>query len=162
MKRYILIITILLLLVLTGCSSNEEAAGESAGGSTDHQISQEEPTQEGETENMKLIIGEIEVPVTWEDNESVSAIKDLLPLTIQMSMYGGNEQVGSIGQRIVSNDKQTRTKSGDIVLYTSDQIVIFYGSNSWAYTRLGHVDLSKNEMKDLLGNGNVSIQIVGE
>ena len=35
---------------------------------------------------------------------------------------------------------------GDIVLYSGDQIVIFYGSNSWAYTRLGHVDLTQEEM----------------
>ncbi len=108
---------------------------------------------------MSLKIGETEVSVTWEENPSVEALKDLLPLTIEMSMYGGFEQVGSIGQEIISNDAQTKTEPGDIVLYSSDQIVIFYGNNSWAYTRLGHVDLTQEEMSELLANGDVTITI---
>ena len=107
---------------------------------------------------MKLKIGDTEVPVIWEENESVDALKALAaegPLTIHMSMYGGFEQVGPIGQDIVSNDQQTTTQAGDIVLYSGDQIVAFYRSNSWAYTRLGHADLSQKEMEDLLGNGDV-------
>ena len=111
---------------------------------------------------MKLKIGDTEVPVTWEENESVNALKTLAseqPLSIQMSMYGGFEQVGPIGQSIVSADQQTTTQAGDIVLYSSDQIVIFYGSNSWAYTRLGHVDLTQKEMEDLLGNGDITLTL---
>ena len=84
---------------------------------------------------------------------------ELLPLTIHMSMYGGFEQVGPIGRTIVRDDAQTTTASGDIVLYSGNQIVIFYGSNAWAYTRLGHVDLPTDEMERLLGNGDVTIAI---
>ena len=109
--------------------------------------------------DMTLLIGETEIPVTWEENPSVEALKELLPLTIQMSMYGGFEQVGSIGQEIVSNDEQTKTEPGDIVLYSGNQIVIFYGNNSWAYTRLGHADLSQEEMKELLAYGDVNVTI---
>lgn len=108
---------------------------------------------------MRLLIGETEVPVTWENNASVEALKELSPITIQMSMYGGFEQVGSIGQGIVRNDVQTETSYGDIVLYSGNQIVIFYGSNSWAYTRLGHVDLSQQEMREMLGSGDVAITL---
>ena len=75
-----------------------------------------------------------QVPVTWEENDSVKELKKILPLTVQMSTYGGFEQVGNLGQSIVRDDKQTKTAAGDIVLYSGDQIVIFYGSNSWAYT----------------------------
>ena len=109
---------------------------------------------------MKLTIGETEVPVTWEDNESVDALKALAakePLTIQLSMYGGFEQVGPIGQSIVRDDQQMTTEAGDIVLYSGNQIVVFYGSNSWAYTRLGHVELSQKELENLLGNGDVEL-----
>ncbi len=116
------------------------------------EIVTEEPT-------MILKIGKTEVPVIWEKNPSVEALKELLSLTIEMSMYGGFEQVGSIGQAIVSNDEQIKTEPGDIVLYSDDQIVIFYGKNSWAYTRLGHVDLSQKEMEDLLAHGDVTITI---
>ena len=81
---------------------------------------------------MKLLIGETEVPVTWEENASVEELRALLPLTIDMSMYGGFEQVGSIGQSITSDDQQITTAYGDVVLYSGDQLVIFYSTNSWA------------------------------
>ena len=75
-------------------------------------------------------------------------------------MYGGFEQVGSLGTRLPRDDRQTTTGSGDIVLYSGNQIVVFYGSNSWAYTRLGHIsDKSAEEMKALLGNGNVTLTL---
>ena len=116
--------------------------------------------EKGGSENtMRLLIGETEVPVAWEENESVKALQDLCPLTIRMSMYGGFEQVGPIGQNIVREDQQTVTDSGDIVLYSGNQIVIFYGSNSWAYTRLGHIDLSEQEMLNLLSGGDVTITL---
>ena len=89
----------------------------------------------------------------------MEALKEFLPLTVQMSMYGGFEQVGPIGQEIVSYDEQTKTEPGDIVLYSGNQIVIFYGNNSWAYTRLGHVDLSQEEMAELLAHGDATITI---
>ena len=76
-----------------------------------------------------------------------------------MSMYGGFEQVGSMGQSLPRNDVQTTTHYGDIVLYSGNQIVIFYGSNTWSYTRLGHVDLTQEEMTELLGGGDVTVTI---
>ena len=120
-------------------------------------------TQNDAEEYMHLFIGDTEVSVAWEDNESVSALLDLAKagqLIIEMSMYGGFEQVGSLGSSLPRNDKQTTTESGDIVLYSGNQVVIFYGSNSWAYTRLGRItDKTVTEMTELLGNGNVAITI---
>ena len=129
----------------------------------DRQLNTEAAESE-ETETMlQMKIGDTGVTVNWEDNESVEALKKLCqnrPLTIQMSMYGGFEQVGSMGQSLPRNDSQTTTQAGDIVLYSGNQIVVFYGSNSWAYTRLGHItDKSAQEMADLLGNGDVTITI---
>ena len=112
-----------------------------------------------EVVSMKLKIDSIEVPVTWEDNDSVDALKNLSPLTVEMSMYGGFEQVGSIGKSIAKDDKQTTTDYGDIVLYSGNQIVIFYGSNSWAYTRLGHIDMSQEELTELLGAKDVTVMV---
>ena len=112
---------------------------------------------------LQMKIGDTSVTVEWEDNKSVEALKYLCqrsPLTIQMSMYGGFEQVGLIGQILPRDDSQTTTQAGDIVLYSGNQIVVFYGSNSWAYTRLGHIrDKSAQEMALLLGNGDVTIMI---
>lgn len=112
---------------------------------------------------LQMRIDDTAVQVEWEDNESVSALQELCaeqPLTIQMSMYGGFEQVGSIGKKLPRNDKQTVTEAGDIVLYSGNQMVVFYGSNSWAYTRLGKItDKTSDEMRDLLSNGDVTIVI---
>lgn len=130
-------------------------------GSYDVLIELDESEKE-EASMMQMKINDTPVTVAWEDNESVSALKELAAndLTIQMSMYGGFEQVGSIGQRLPSSDVQTSTSSGDIVLYSSNQLVVFYGSNSWAYTRLGHItDKTPEEMRTLLSNGDVTITL---
>ena len=119
--------------------------------------------KETEEPMLTLRINNTPVAVQWEGNESVTALMELVekePLTISMSMYGGFEQVGPIGQSLPRNDEQTTTSSGDIVLYSGNQIVVFYGSNSWSYTRLGRItDKTASEMAELLGNGDVTITI---
>ena len=110
-------------------------------------------------EGMILKINGEDYPVEWEDNESVEALKELCPLTVEMSMYGGFEQVGSLGSNLPRTDKQITTDFGDIVLYSGNQIVIFYGSNSWAYTRLGHILADKEIIEEALRNGDVTITI---
>ena len=149
-------------------TSKEEAprpeAAEGAGAPAETAAAEEGSISEAENtgleDAMRLLIGETEVPVTWEENASVDALRALCPVTIQMSMYGGFEQVGSLGTNLPRNDKQTTTEAGDIVLYSGNQIVVFYGSNSWAYTRLGKIkDKTAAEMTDLLSNGNVTITI---
>ena len=143
-----------LCLLLTACGTAAEPELSAA-----PVISEETNTEEI---TMKLLINGTEVPVTWEQNDSVAALRELAGgegLEISMSMYGGFEQVGSLGQRLPRDDRQTSTEAGDIVLYSGDQIVVFYGSNSWAYTRLGHVGLSRAEMTELLANGSVTLRI---
>ena len=112
---------------------------------------------------LMLFIGNQAVTVSWEDTEAVAALRALAeegPVTIEMSMYGGFEQVGPIGQSLPANDVQTTTEAGDIVLYAGDRIVIFYGSNTWAYTRLGHItDKTASEMAQLLGQGDVTLTL---
>ncbi len=112
---------------------------------------------------MKLTIDGTALDVLWENNESVRSLMDLAaaaPLTIQMSPYGGFEQVGPIGQSLPRNDKQTTTEPGDLVLYSGNQIVVFYGSNSWAYTRLGKIQgLDQKALTGLLGNGAVTLTL---
>ena len=112
---------------------------------------------------LQMMIGDTAVAVDWEENESVDALKELCrdePLTISMSMYGGFEQVGAIGTNLPRSDVQTTTEAGDIVLYAGNQLVIFYGSNSWAYTRLGHIsDQSAADMAALLGHGDVTVTL---
>lgn len=116
-----------------------------------------------ENTGMKLMLGDTAVTVKWEENESVKALKELCkvkPLTIKMSKYGGFEQVGSIGQSLPKSDSRTTTQSGDIVLYSGDQLVVFYGSNTWEYTRLGKItNKSADELSQILGHDDVTITI---
>ncbi len=187
MKKSIWLLLLSLAVCMAGCAGKEETAGTSASAEASTEITEsstesssaevtstetvtssesEATVSASETETAKektmvLKIGDREVPVTWEDNDSVTDLKALAQdgLAIEMSMYGGFEQVGSIGKSITRKDSQTTTSSGDIVLYSGDQIVIFYGSNSWSYTRLGRIDLSEDEMTDLLSNGDVTITL---
>lgn len=112
---------------------------------------------------MKMTINHTPVTVEWEENEAVAALCEAVkdnPLTINMSMYGGFEQVGSLGMSLPQSDTRITTDPGDIVLYSGDQMVIFYGSNTWAYTRLGHItDKTQAELTQLLSNGNVTITL---
>ena len=126
---------------------------------------QDSKAESEDAETMRMKINETDVEVAWEDNESVEALKELArdSLRIQMSMYGGFEQVGSIGKSLPRNDSQTATHAGDIVLYSGNQLVVFYGSNSWAYTRLGRItDKSAAELGELLGNGDVDVTLTLE
>lgn len=139
-------------------SSHEVSASEQESASNTELTEQEETSEEAV---MILKIGDETVPVTWEDNQAAAELEGLAEsgLMIDMSKYGGFEQVGSIGQDITSDDEQITTAPGDIVLYSGDQIVIFYGSNSWAYTRLGKIDLTEDEITELLSNEDVTITI---
>lgn len=146
LKNWLIIVTsFVLVLTLASCGSGQQA----------------EQNNIQESSSMRLLINNSEVSVSWENNEAVAALTDLVkaePLEVNMSMYGGFEQVGSLGKSLPRNDKQTTTQAGDIVLYSGNQIVIFYGSNSWAYTRLGRItDKSASELTQLLGNGNVTV-----
>ena len=145
--------------------AEEAKAAETPTASTDPVVSSDK-TEDGDTtknKRLSLMIGDKEADVTWLDNESVDALRKLAeekPIEIHMSMYGGFEQVGFIGTTLPREDIQTTTSPGDIVLYSGNQIVLFYGSNSWSYTRLGRIaNQNTDGLKELLGNGDITITI---
>ena len=154
MNRKIKIQLLLLLILFSACRRNIK--NESGNKTDNNELSQKKE------QSMKMYINAEKVRVLWEDNESVKALNELLPIEIEMKMYSDFEQVGSIGKKLPRNDVQMTTKSGDIVLYAGDQLVVFYGSNSWAYTKLGKIDLNEDKLKDLLGNGDVKIALKNE
>ena len=114
-------------------------------------------------ETLRLQINDTEVAVQWENNGSVSALTELAssgPLTVVTSEYGGFERVGSLGERLPDNDVRITTEPGDVVLYSGDQIVIFYGSNTWEYTRLGKITgLNADELAGLLSGQDVTVTL---
>ena len=150
MKRLIMVL-LMSTLLLSGCINNKN--------NKDNQSEDDITNNILEEEIMKLEIDENVLDVSWNNNASVTALNEIKPLTINMHLYGGFEQVGSIGQSIVSDDKEITTKPGDIVLYSSNQIVVFFGTNTWSYTKLGHINLSDSELNTLLNKSNVTLKI---
>lgn len=131
-------------------STESEGAGQAADGSNSEEIA---------AIKMKVQIGSNTFTATLEENAAVDALVQRLknaPVTIQMRDYSGFEKVGSLGVSLPANNEQITTQAGDIVLYNGDQIVVFYGSNSWNYTRLGTID-DLTGWKEALGNGDVTI-----
>ena len=119
-------------------------------------------TAENESD-MKIFADGVSLNVEWEDNESVKALRKIIPLTVEMSAYGGFEQVGNLGRTLPRNDTHITAKPGDIMLYSGNQIVIFHGSNSWAYTRLGKIiGKSHSELLEILDKPEVTLKISAE
>ena len=114
-------------------------------------------------DQIRITVGERSFIVRLEDNESAAALRELLTAgdrTISASNYGGFEKVCQLGTSLPRNDVQTTTSAGDVMLYSGNQIVIFYGSNSWAYTRLGKVeDLSADELEQILSGSETEITL---
>lgn len=115
--------------------------------------------EENKIMQMNVQVGDIMFSATLEKNTAVDAFVELMktaPIVIQMSDYSGFEKVGSLGTNLPASNNQTTTQSGDIVLYNGNQIVIFYGSNSWSYTRIGKID-DLTGWKEALEAGDVTV-----
>lgn len=116
------------------------------------------------TDTIYLTIGSHRIAVKLEKNEATVALAEILKqsdITYTASDYGGFEKVGDLGYTLPRSDKRMTTEVGDVILYSGNQIVLFYGSNSWSYTKLGKMNgYSASELKEILTEFNpVSIKI---
>ena len=155
---------------LTGCVSSERVESNSESSSTAQMEDTSSEAESGNAENgqveeensemqMNVQVGGSTFTATLEENEAVDALVEMMeqgPVTIQMSDYSGFEKVGPLGTSLPTSNQQTTTQAGDIVLYQGNQIVMFYGSNSWSYTRLGHID-DLTGWEEALGSGDVTV-----
>ncbi len=143
-------------------SSEQEMLSQTVNETTELSISQTNTESKADvtmTNKMNIQIGDTTLTAMLEDNEAANELKKIITeegLTIRFSMYGGFEQVGSIGASLPTDDIQTSTSAGDIMLYSGNQMVMFYGNHSWAYTRLGKIDASAEELENVLGNNDVT------
>lgn len=81
-------------------------------------------------------------------------------VSVKMSDYANMEKVGSLGKDFPTNDKNIKTKAGDLILYQGNQFVIYYDTNEWEFTRLGKIQgVSAGELKKILGDGDVTITL---
>ena len=116
-------------------------------------------------ETIQITVSGKTLPVKIVDNEAtkvlVAALREA-SITYEANDYGGFEKVGSLGRSLPTSDTQITTQAGDVVLYSGNQIVLFYGSNTWSYTRIGKMQYeSPDELKSFLkaGEGNISVTL---
>ena len=100
---------------------------------------------------------------TLVDNSSTQALKEQLAkgnITVEMEDYASMEKVGSLGISLPRNDRPTTTGPGDLILYQGHNLVIYYDTNSWNFTRLGKIDnASQADLKAALGKGDVKVTL---
>ncbi len=163
----IIMLMLALNTLLTGCekdmsSKNTTEITSSVTAEADTSADETQITENNEEEEvikMNVQVGGRIFTATLEDNRAVDALAEMMenaPVTIEMNDYAGFEKVGSLGQNLPASNSQTTAQPGDIVLYQGNQIVIFYGSNSWSYTRLGRID-DLTGWEDALGSGDVTV-----
>lgn len=102
---------------------------------------------------IEVQIGAQTMIANLEENVATKELTSLLEddeIVMSASNYGGFEKVCSLGQNLSRADEQIVTEPGDIMLYNGNQLVIFYDSNSWSYTRIGRIDATQEELEAFL------------
>ena len=100
---------------------------------------------------------------TLVDNEATHKLISLLekgPISLSLSDNGGFEKIGTLPQSLPTSDVRQTAQSGDIMLYVSNVLCFFYGSNTWTYTKIGTFDgMSSAEIKEFLSGNQVSLSL---
>lgn len=109
--------------------------------------------------SMKLIIGDKTFPVKLENNETAQALKAQLPLSLTMTELNGNEKYYYYSTLPTAATRPGTIHAGDIMLYGSNTLVIFYETfeSEYSYTRIGSVT-NPDGLAEALGSGDVQVE----
>ena len=116
-------------------------------------------------QKMYHTIGGVTKTATLVDNSATQTLVAKLqeaPVTVTLNSSGGFEIWGALGFSLPTSNEQINALPGDIVLYNGSNICMFYGTNSWSYTRLGKIEgLSEIELRTFLkaGESNISVTL---
>ena len=110
-------------------------------------------------EDMKLIVGGKTFTVRLENNETVQALKAQLPLDLEMTELNGNEKYYYYSTLPTSATRPGTVRAGDIMLFQSNTLVIFYDTfeSDYSYTRIGSVT-DPDGLAEALGSGDVRVE----
>lgn len=143
--------------------SSSQLTSETVNSAQTQTTAQQEETTQMNSNTLELTVDGTALNVQWEDNDAVDDLLEMAQngeITVETSRYGGFEQVGSLPDSLTRNDSQMTARPGDIMLYSGNQIVIFFGSNSWSYTKLGHISgVSENELSKMLDKETATVTI---
>ena len=145
-----------LLLGLASC--NENAPVQKADASDPVSV-RAQVTNDVAQDKMKITIGSKTFKATLEDNPTVSKLKALLPLTLNMTELNGNEKYYHLSTRLPTDESNPGTiQSGDLMLYGDNSLVLFYKTikTSYSYTRLGRID-DASGLAAAVGAGDVAM-----
>ena len=140
------------LTTMTACARDDNEAD------SESQILQNDNSNMNTT--LKLTIGQTNFTATLEDNATVKELQSLLPMTLQMDELNGNEKYCYLSSSLPTAASRPGTiHAGDIMLYGSSCIVIFYKtfSSGYSYTRIGHID-NVEQLAQAVGSGSVSVR----
>lgn len=170
MSKRIVATLVVLFLLLTGCKANntgdfqeDDVSQTQSGVETNTNESKEQAKMKKTDEStladnqIRVTVGSSSFIVNLEDNETAKALRKMITdedLTISASNYGGFEKVCQLGKTLPRNDNQITTEAGDVMLYSGNQIVFFYGANSWSYTKIGKVEASSIEKLESVLSGS--------
>ena len=124
-----------------------------------------EVTAQDLSTKMYITIGGETQAATLVDNSATQALVERLQsgdVTVTLNSSGGFEIWGALGFSLPTSNQQINAQPGDIILYNGSNICMFYGSNSWSYTRLGHIDsLTESELRTFLhaDESNISVTL---
>ncbi|HRR77030.1 MAG TPA: flavodoxin [Ruminococcus sp.] len=104
-----------------------------------------------------------ELTASFADSTAAKELAEKLkaePITVTLNEYGRFEKVGKLPWSLTRTDASTETEPCDIMLYQGNQMTIFYNSNSWSYTKLGHIEnTTQEELKALFGEGDITVTL---
>ena len=152
----------MLLLAFLAC---EKPLQDEAITARDEEEKEQQKTDTQMPDKIQITIGGMKLNVKIEKNSAAQALVGALregSITYTASDYGGFEKVGALGRSLPTSDTRITTQPGEVILYSGSQIVLFYGSNTWSYTRLGRIEYSSiEELKSFLkaGEGDVSVTL---
>jgi flavodoxin len=115
------------------------------------------------TQKLIITVSGKSLEADFADNSSAKALAEALkqsPITYKADDYGGFEKVGDLGQSFPQNNEQISTSAGDIILYQGHNLCIYYGENSWNFTRIAKIpNISKEELIKFLGEGEITVTL---
>lgn len=97
-------------------------------------------------------------------NDAAEAFAQQLPMTLVMKELNGNEKYSYLSESLPTDPGiPEQIRQGDLMLYGSDCLVLFYEtfSSSYSYTALGHVDDPKG-LSQTLESGDVQVSFALE
>ena len=122
----------------------------------------EDPAGEEEEEKMTEITitaGKKKFSAKLYDSETSRAFAEKLPMTMEMSELNGNEKYYYMPESLPTRaERPGRIKTGDLMLFGSDCIVLFYESfsASYSYTPVGYVE-DPDSLAEALGSRSVQV-----